>query len=278
MPGAEILFTWTISPAMLAAADSLKWVHISGAGVEKNLFPEFRDSNILLTNSRGIHGAQMSEWVLGALLHLAQRFSSVEEWRRSRVWRANKEVMTRTSFILEGMRALIVGYGHIGSVVARKLAGIGVLCDGLVMTRRQGSIPLHPTEKLPELIGNYDIVVIALPLTHATEKLFDRAMFARMKPGSILVNIARGKIVDEPAMIEALKNGPLGYVALDVFTEEPLPEDSPLFELANVFMTPHISGNFPEYTKLAIGSFLRNLKRYLDGQPLENVVDKKKGY
>jgi phosphoglycerate dehydrogenase-like enzyme len=162
--------------------------------------------------------------------------------------------------------------------VEKKLTALEIHCEGIVSSLRPSAIQLHTFESLPNIIANFDIVIIALPWTKETHHLFNSELLAKMKLNSILVNIARGKIVDEQALVKSLKEGPLAFAALDVFEVEPLAENSPLFDLPNVLMTPHISGNFPEYTQLVTKSFLRNLERYLSNLPMEFVVDKQRGY
>jgi phosphoglycerate dehydrogenase-like enzyme len=151
-------------------------------------------------------------------------------------------------------------------------------CEAVATKAKETIIPLHDVMDLAHIITGFDIVVITVPYTQATHDMFDRSMLMKMKTGSILVNLARGKIIDESALINALRNGPLAFAALDVFREEPLPEDSPLFDLPNLVMTPHVSGNFPEYTICAHKLFLENLRRYLADEPLKFVVDKNRGY
>lgn len=275
---AHVLFTWRFTEPMFRAARKLEWIHVSGAGVDSLLFPEFQASQIVLTNSRGIHGPQMAEWTLGAMLYISQQFTAAEVWRRDHDWKLHKQTMTRESVILQGKRALVVGYGAVGQAIAQRLQAIGVRCEGVATQARPDAIPLHSLTALPSLLGEFDIVVVALPLTRATERLFNRDLFSRMKLDSIFVNVARGKIVDELALTDALQNGPLAYAALDVFAQEPLPADSPLFALPNLFMTPHVSGNFPDYSALANQSFLANFRRFSAGQPLLNIVDKQRGY
>jgi len=274
---ADVLFTWRFTEPMFRNSRCLKWIHVSGAGVDGILFPDFCASGILLTNSRGIHGPQMAEWTLGALLHMSQDFTEVAAWRQDHQWKPHKQHMTRERFILERKRALIVGFGAVGRAIAQRLNAIGIACEAVASEPHAASIPVHGADRLAAIIGAFDIVISALPLTTKTERLFDRDLFARMKPRAIFVNVARGKIVDDSALIEALQRGPLAY-AVDVFSLEPLPEDSPLFALPNLFMTPHISGNFPDYSVLATQSFLANLSRFAAGQPLLNVVDKQSGY
>ena len=278
LANAEVFYTWRFSEAMFRAAPRLRWVHVSGAGVDRLLFPEFRASPITLTNSRGMHGPYMAEWTLAALLHIAHRFSEIEQWRRDRLWKEHKDPIHRHRFLLEGKRALVVGFGAIGEAIAKKLAAVGLICEGVGTHARSAAFPVHASDQLPAIIGGFDIVVSILPNVPSTRRLFDRNLFSRMKRDSIFVNLGRGSTMEEAALIDALKHGPLAHAALDVFDQEPLPEDSPLHELPNLFMSPHISGNFPDYTKVAINIFLDNLKRYLNHEPLANVVNKERGY
>ena len=280
LPEAEILLTWStrLTEVLFREAKRLRWAHIGDAGVERCLFPAMVESEVALTNSSGIHGQYMSEWTLAVLFYLSQGLSEAEAWKHDRDWKQHKAAFLGKRFLLEEKRALIIGYGQIGRAVAAKLQGIGMDTNGVVSKLRPAEIPLYATGDLARIIGGYDVVVIAIPFTSETDRLFDYEMLQRMKPGSILVNLARGKVIDEPALVEALENGPLGFAALDVFAKEPLPEGSRLFALPNVLMTPHVSGNFPEYTIKVHELFLDNLARYVNGRPLRNVVDKKRGY
>lgn len=275
---AEIYLTWRLTESVFQRAERLKWVHIGNAGVEASLFPAVCKSDVIMTNARGIHGDYMAEWVLGALLFLTQRFSEAEKWKRDRLWREHKSVITRGKTLLKGQRALIVGYGPVGQAVAHSLSDLGVSCEAVARSERPEEIPVHPVSELQTIIGQFDIVVVALASTGETAGLFDSVLLNRMKPRSIFVNIARGSVVSESALIEALENGPLGGAALDVYAEEPLPETSSLFNLPNVFMTPHVSGNFHDYSERVYAFFIENLRNYVAGLPLKNLVDKERGY
>lgn len=275
---ADIIFAWVLPASVAEAAKKLKWVHIGYAGVDKSLSPILIERDVILTNARGVHGQYIAEWAMGALYYLAHRFHEAEAWRRDRKWKPHKDVMTCQRFLLQSRRALIVGYGSAGKALGDKLRAAGVECEGVVSTMRAADIPLHTAEELPRIIGTFDIVILALPGTAATRGLFDREMLQRMKPCSILVNFSRGWVIDETALINALREGQLSAAALDVFAMEPMPENHPLFDLDNVLLTPHISGNFPDYTRDVQEQFLENLRRYVAGMPLENVVDKVRGY
>lgn len=275
---AEILLSHGFSPALFHAADKLRWIQRTDAGVEHTLFPELVASDVILTNARGFHAVPMAEWTLGILLYISQAFQHIAEWKTHREWRPVKQSITAARFFLRGKRALVVGHGEIGRPVAELLSSVGIHCEAVAASTRDSFIPVHAVQELSHIISGFDIVVITIPHTRETNKLFDRDLFSKMKPGAILVNLARGKIIDQSALIEALASGPLGFAALDVFEEEPLPEDSPLFNTPNLIMTPHISGNFPDYTKRVHELFLDNLQRYLKGEPLRFVVDKQRGY
>ncbi len=274
---AEILLTWKFPPELHAAATKLRWIQLSGAGADHVVTDKLRQSEITLTNSRGIHGPFMAEWTLAALLYLTQKWDQVDHWRRDRDWKLHKELITRERKLLVGMSALIVGYGEVGKAIADLLISVGVKCAAMSSTgsRRRG---IYAITSLKEIIGSFDIVVLAAPLTDKTNGLFDHDILSRMKPGSTLVNVARGKIIDEAALISALTSGPLASAALDVFAQEPLDTASPLFDLPNVFISPHVSGNYPAYSSDVFKAFLANLKRYLSGQPLKHVVDMNRGY
>jgi phosphoglycerate dehydrogenase-like enzyme len=275
---AEIMLTWKFTPELHAAARQLRWLHLTGAGTEHVLTPELRASEIVVTNSRGIHGAYMAEWTLAALLYLGQRFAIVEQWRRDRNWKPHKDHVQRTRFLLRGRRALVLGYGEVGRAIAKLLSSVGVECEAVATHARAAELPVHPLTSLPELLPHFDIVVVALPLTEHTRGLVNRAFFARMKRDSIFVNVARGRIVNEVDLVTALTTGPLAFAALDVFATEPLPPASPLFALPNAFLAPHVSGNFPSYTRDVNELFLENLRAYLAGEPLRFVVNKQRGY
>lgn len=278
LAAAEIMLTWKFPPELFAAAPRLRWLHLSGAGTEHVLTPEVVASEIIVTNSRGVHGAFMAEWTLAALFYLSQRFSEIEQWRHDRDWKGHKDQVQRSRFLLRGRRALVLGYGEVGKSVAALLHAVGLECEAVATTARQAAIPVHAPDSLPSLLPRCDVVVVALPLTERTRGLIDGGFLSCIRPGSLLVNIARGRIVDEPALIAALNSGNLGYAALDVFDTEPLPPESPLFNLANAFLAPHVSGNFPSYSQDVNALFLANLRAYIAGEPLQFVVDKQRGY
>lgn len=278
IPDTEILLSHGFSPELFRAARKLRWIQRTDAGIEHTLFPELVASDVILTNARGFHAVPMAEWTLGMLLYISQSFESIPEWKADRQWRPVKQQLTASRFMLRDKRALVVGYGEIGRPVADLLGAAGLRCEAVATAARAAAIPVHAVQDLTHIIGAFDIVVITMPYTSRTAGLFDHELLTKMKKGAILVNLARGKIIKQADLIDALQNGPLGYAALDVFETEPLPEDSPLFDIPNLVMTPHISGNFPDYIKRMHELFLDNLERYLKGEPLKFVVDKQRGY
>ena len=275
---ADILHAHRLTPQLYAAGPRLQWIHLSSAGVDHSLFEPLIDSEVVLTNSRGLHAQPMAEWVLGALLYWSQRFAIAEEWRRDREWKAPKKQMVEERRTLKGMTALVVGYGEVGKGIADLLLSVGMRVEAIASTERISRVRVYPIEELEERLEQNDVVILTLPLTKRTRGLFNRRIFPLMKEGSVFVNVARGAIVDETDLVAALRLGKPAYALLDVFAAEPLSPDSELFALPNVFMTPHVSGNFPDYTRLVHEIFLENLAHYLNETPMRYVVDKKRGY
>ncbi|MFQ5689380.1 MAG: D-2-hydroxyacid dehydrogenase [Gemmatimonadota bacterium] len=268
-------------PAFLAAR-RVRWVHSGAAGVGGSLFDEMRASDVPLTNSAGIHAEPMAEHVLGMLLYFARGLDRAEAGRRAREWRYS-ELAGPGSPVreLSGSRLGIVGYGRIGAAVAHRAAGLGVRVRAI--RRTPGGLPapleaLDGPEALPDLLSACDYVVLTVPLTPSTEGMIGAPQLARMAPGSVLVNVSRGALVDEEALCVALESGRLRGAGLDAFRCEPLPGESPLWELDNVLITPHASAISPEYWDRETDLIVRNIGRYLAGETLENLVDKQQGY
>lgn len=261
-------------------SNTLKWIHFGVAGVEKSLFPELINSDLIITNARGIHGGPVSEFLMGMMLYLAKRFRDCEKFRSSNDWKQWE--IARQMMQLSGKTLGIIGYGSIGKVLAKKAKAFGM---HVIASSRTGelkddsdSIELIKKQDLPELLGRSDFVAITCPLTDETEGMINRDSFDQMRSTAFLLNVSRGKIIDEPALISALSNRKIAGAALDVFSEEPLLADNPLFQLDNVFLSPHISGNFPEYQKLVAIQFGNNLEKYINGKSLFNIVDKQYMY
>lgn len=271
---ADVAFSSVVREKSFANARRLRWIHSSAAGVGATLFPALIDSDVVVTNSRGVQAPAIAEHIVAMVLAWRRRIHTAAARQQARSW-AQDELATAFAPPLGESRALIVGMGSIGTLAAALLAGLGVHVEGVGRTASPGR---HGVERLPDLLPAADIVVITAPHTPETDQLFDRTMLARMKPGSLLVNVGRGRIIDEAALVEALRQGRPGGAALDVFEREPLAPESPLWGLENVIVTPHVAGFGPRYWQGLVDLFARNLERWRAGEPLENVVDKHRGY
>ncbi len=279
LPGAEILFGWDFADASLAegwaAADALRWVHWGGAGVDAALFPALRESSIPLTSSRGVFDQAMAEYVAGLVVALAKRLPETLALQARREWR------WRMSERLAGRPALVVGAGSIGRAVARALTGLGLEVSGVARRQRDRDpdfVAVHGRGGLDAALATADFVVITTPLTDETRGLFDAARIARMHRGARLVNVGRGPVVDEAALVEALAEERIAGAALDVFVDEPLDAESPLWTMPNVIVSPHMSGDFLGSHEALVALFADNLRRYVAGDSLLNPVDKGLGY
>ena len=277
LPDAEIALVWAYKSDLLEGswelAGKVRWVHVAAAGVDRPLFPKLVESSAVLTNAAGVFDRPMAEWVLMCILAYVKEFFDNMEYQRERRW-VNREVG-----VLEGQKALILGAGGVGRDIAHMLGKVGMDVEGVARSRRDGDPDfgtIHPIGDLAALLPAADYVICALPLTAATRGLLGAEEFALMKPTARFINVGRGASVDEEAMIAALEEGRIAGAALDVFVTEPLPPDSPLWDLPNVYVSPHMSGSgFEE--RLAV-QFLDNLRRWKTGRPLLNVVDKRLGF
>lgn len=278
----DILFAVRFSPEDLYVAKQLKWLHLSSAGATHVLFPEMIESAITVTNSRGLYGVPIAEHVLGMMIILARKLHEAYRFQLERKW-ARKELFERyPSFSeLQGGTAGIIGLGSIGMAVAERVKALGMRV--LATKRTGGARPpcvdeLLGPEGLPQLLRNSDFVIIAAPLTPETQGLIGERELRMMKPTAYLFNVGRGAIIQEAVLIQALKEGRIAGAGLDVTEIEPLPPESELFRLPNVFLTPHYSGLRSCYWEHALAIFKPNLGKFLRGEPLDNVVDKRAGY
>jgi D-2-hydroxyacid dehydrogenase (NADP+) len=279
---ADAALCWGLTPEEFKQVRSLRWVHTAAAGVGMNLFPEMVASEVVLTNSSGVHAIPISEHVIGLMLSLSRKLHLAMKLQAGRKWR--EELIVNESDLpgeVSGKTMGVVGLGAIGHAVAERAHALGMRVIGI---RRDWKKPvkfvdeLLPPEQLDKLLEESDVVVIACPLTNETRGLISEERLRRMKPDAFLINIARGKIIDQKALIRALREGWIKGAGLDVFEEEPLPETSELWGLTNVIITPHVAGATPEYWPRVASLFADNLRRFLDGKELLNVVDKKLGY
>jgi phosphoglycerate dehydrogenase-like enzyme len=253
----------------------VRWVHLRWAGVPSQVVEALAGRPTLLTNGSGAHGIPVAEYVVGVTLQHFKRFAEMRGAQAEARWLANFRVRE-----LCGSKIGILGLGDLGRSIARVLSAFGVALRGLRRSRRPcaevqdvfGPAALHA------FLHGLDVLVIAAPLTPETNGLIGRDELACLAPGSLLVNVGRAAIVDEPALLEALGSGQLGGAALDVFATEPLPSESPLWRAPNGFISPHCADATPQSLERGFLIFMDNLERFVEGRPLNNVVDRELGY
>jgi phosphoglycerate dehydrogenase-like enzyme len=285
--GAEVYFGYGFPPALFRAAcgdgsGSLRWVHSGAAGVGATLYREMRESPVLLTNSAGVHAVPMAETLLAMLLYFARGLDLAAAGQRERRWAAPAFEAGDAPVRELGEATLgVVGFGGVGRELARRAHALGMRV--LALKRRPAEAPpgvelLFGDDGLDRLLGESDFVAVTLPETARTRGLIGAAELARMRAGAVLLNVGRGRVVDEAALVTALEAGRLRGAGLDVFAREPLPEDSPLWGLPNVLVLPHVSATSRRFWRRQTDLMVENLRRYLRGDPLRNAVDKEAGY
>ncbi len=279
LPDAEILLGWNFRAGNLRDAwnhaNKLRWIHWCGAGIDAVLFPELRESNVVLTNSRGVFDQAMAEYVLGLIIAMTKQFPQTLAFQSQRQWKH------RYTECITARTVLVVGVGSIGRVIARLLSATGLVVSGVGTRARDNDADfgaIHNANNLNDVLPDADYVVNIVPLTEKTAHLFGEQQFKAMKPSAYFINVGRGASVDETALIDALKTNEIAGAALDVFEKEPLPENSPLWTLPNVIVSPHMSGDFVGHLEALVTVFIDNFQRYQAGEPLLNIVDKKAGY
>lgn len=274
LTGIEIMFG-ILSESNFDCADALKWVQQPHAGAEGHLYEKFRNSDIVLTNAGGLFGPQIAEHAFALLLSLTRQIHTQLEYMKNKQWRA------APCLELAGMTMGIIGLGGIGRAVADRAKAFEfrvIAVDPEDMQPPESVDRLEKMDYLPELMSQSDVIMVCCPITAETHKLLSQDLFERLKAGSFLVNVSRGKVVDEEAMIAALRSGKLAGAGLDVTYTEPCLQDSPLWTLPNVILTSHSAGGSQHIQRRSMARFVENLHRYVKGEPLQNVVDKEKGY
>ena len=277
---AEVYFSWfylkpTTLHQVLDAAPSLRWHHAPNAGVNHILTPKYLERDLILTNGAGVHGIPIAEFVITYLLAYCKQLPSLYQLDNEHNWQRGLPIQE-----LFGKTLLIIGAGGIGQEIAVRAKAFGMRIFG--SCRHPEALPnfdkVVSANEWKELLPESEFVVIAAPLTLETKGMIDMETLGLFRPDSYLINIARGAIVDESALTKALQEGWIAGAALDTVFTEPLPAESPLWTLPNVFITPHCSGNSPRVKERTLALFLDNLTSYRQGQPLRNVVDKTAGY
>lgn len=272
---ALVSFGQDITEETLFHFPKLRWIQVMSAGIDHLPLQAIAARGIALTNARGAHRIQMSEHILWSILTIMRQGQISIRHQERKVW--NPEVRIDE---LYGKTVCIVGAGSIGEAVAKKCRGFGMSVYGITQVVNN----LHDFDRiglindLPDFLRISDIVIVILPLTSETFGLFNRNLINQMKTGCYLVNVARGEVIDESALVEALKTGKIRAAALDVFVREPLPENSPLWGMGNVLLTPHIAGRSPNYVARTFEIFKKNLAVYPDFSQMLNHIEISRGY
>ena len=279
---AGVLFNWSGSLGLFkevfAMCPNLLWVHSRSVGLERTLFQELKASAVPLTNGAGVFSASLGEFALGGILYFAKDFRRMIRNQMAGVWEAFDVSWA------SGHTVGIIGYGDIGRAVAERVRAMGmtVLAMKRHVSPSQTADPLvaetYPPDRRLEMISRCDYVVVAAPLTPETRGMVDEAEFAAMKPTAVVINVGRGPVINEEAMIAALSSGRIRGAALDVFDHEPLPAGHPFYKLDSVLLSPHCADHTPDWLDNAMKFFIEQYERFRKGEPLLNVVDKKLGY
>ncbi len=279
---ATALFNWSGSlelfKQVFAMCPNLRWIHSRSVGLERTLFPELIASPVPLTNGAGVFSASLGEFTLAAILYFAKDFRRMIRNQQAGVWEAFD-----VSWV-SGQTLGIIGYGDIGRAIAERARTFGmmVLAVKRHASTSQNADPLiaqtYTPDRLLEMIPRCDYIAVAAPLTSETRGMVGEAEFAAMKPTAVVINVGRGPIINEAAMISALSNGRIRGAALDVFDQEPLRDGHPFYKLENVLLSPHCSDHTPDWLDNAMIFFIEQFERFRKGEPLLNVVDKKLGY
>jgi phosphoglycerate dehydrogenase-like enzyme len=279
---AEIVLNWSSSLALLRevflACRRLRWIHSRSAGLEQTLFPELIQSDIVLTNGSGVFSPSLGEFALGAILYFAKDFRRMIRNQMAGGWEPFDITM------ISGQTLGIVGYGSIGREVAARAHALGMNVLGLKRRtppqEKQDSFleRIYPPDQRLEMLALCDYVVVTLPLTPETRGLIAEADFAALKRTAVIINVGRGPVMDEAALVKALSENRIRGAALDVFDQEPLPKGHPFYSLENVLLSPHCADHTPDWLDNSMRFFLSQLARFRNGESLLNVVDKTSGY
>lgn len=279
----EIIFTLSLRPEQFALRQKLRWIHTPTAAVHQFQFPELIASDVVLTNSTEVHGPVVAEHVMALIFALAKKIPQAARLQEKHVW--GQEAMWKQRPPMReiaGATLGLIGVGSIGRRVAQMASALGMrviaVREHVEKGSPEGVEKVLPASQLDDVLRQSDYVIVAAPLIPATEKLINADRLAVMKPEACLINVGRGPQVDEPALLEALRTRRIGGAALDVFDDEPLPADSPLWNLDNLLITPHTAGLTEKLWHRHYEHFSSNLRRFLANQPLQYVVDKRKGY
>ncbi len=296
---AEIFFGWSLRGEQVRAAKKLRWIHSTAAAVHQLMSPELRASSVVVTNARSVHGPVVAEHAVALMFALAKRLPAAVRYQQQQVW-AQEQISCQHPHPTElaGSTLGLIGYGAIGSEVARSAVALGMRvlvvrqhpdknnnalssrasAPGVGVRVEVPTIETFALDRLDEVVAQSDFLVLAAPLTEKTRHIINAERLARMKPEAYVINVARGALIDEAALTDALRNRRIGGAALDVFDHEPLPAGSPLWELDNLLITPHTAATTDKMWERHYALVQENLRRYLGGEPLLGLVDKQVGY
>jgi len=284
LPGADVVVAQGLTDDEVARAGRLRWLSSVAAGLDAIATPALLGRGVAVTGASGVHGPNIAEHVMAMMLMFTRGLPKLFRAQLARRWERNLTSRADGPGELTGKTVLIVGLGRIGEAIAARARPFGVRLVALKhdpSTRHDAGVAvdeLLPMDALDDALGGADHVCLTVPLTRATHHLIDARRIARLRAGAFIYNVSRGAVIDEAALVAALRAGKLGGAGLDVFEEEPLPETSPLWDLENVILTPHVSGVTPLYFERAAALFADNLDRFLAGQPLANRFDPARGY
>lgn len=280
---AEIYFGWGIARELFLAAEGLRWVHSGAAGTRGSLFPEMRDSDVILTNSAGVYAEPLAEWTIAAMAYFGRGLDVAVAARTGESWpydgmAAHGHPLRE----LAGSTVAVIGYGGIGRAIGKRAAALGMrVIAGFSTDGRpvpEDAAATFGPAGLHAALAESHYVVLSLPETPVTTGLIGTGELEQMRPDAVLMNLSRGGIVDEDALVDALRSGGIRGAALDVFREEPLPTESPLRDLDNVLITPHAGSVSPRFWERQTDLMVENIGHYLAGGRMRNVVDKERGY
>ncbi|GAC1404593.1 MAG: D-2-hydroxyacid dehydrogenase [Ktedonobacteraceae bacterium] len=290
----EIIYGFPWKVPKPEVAPHLRWIQLYSAGADRLVDNPLFQTDVMITTASGVHAINIAEYVFTMIQAWYRKLPQLLAWKQRKEWNKDKESTDSSIEELHGKTIAIVGYGSIGRQIARLAQAYGMRV--LAMQRGndhkdtgyqfpnvgdpEGTLPqrYYTFDQLYDMLKECDVVVAAVPLTPETKAMFNAEAFQAMKDNAFFVNIARGDVCDEAALISALEQKQIGGAALDVFQQEPLPSTSPFWDMPNVLMSPHDSGVTPHYNERAATIFEENLRRYLAGQPMYNLVDRKRGY
>lgn len=282
IPDTHVLIGWSITPEQFRSARNLKWIHSPAAAVHQLMFPELIKSDVIVTNSGDVHGPVVAEHAIAVLLALAKRlpqamrYQQRKEWAQEKLWQEQPRPRE-----ISGEAVLVIGMGSIGREFAARARALGMKVLAVRENPEKGpsgADAVYGPAQLDAVLPQASYILLCTPVTPATTGLINRARLGLMKPEACLINVGRGPLVEEAALLEALQNGRIAGAALDVFNQEPLPPDSPFWELDNVLITPHTAAVTDRLWERHYQLIRENLNRFLQAKPLLNLIDKRRGY